>query len=391
MTRAQGPTTTRIYLDHAATSWPKPPEVVEAVRYSLTELGGNPGRGVYDLAMRCARAVFDARNTCARLLGVPDSENLAFTPSCTYGCNQMLAGLLAPGDRVVVGSMEHNAVARPLNALAQAGVEVVVIAADDTGFVEPDDVEAAVRIAPTRAVVCQHANNVTGTIQAIADLSDIAHENGALMLVDGAQGAGHLDVDVVALGVDAYATSGHKGLLGPQGIGLLYLSPDIDPAPLIEGGSGSGDSELPRMPLDRPDRYEAGTLNTPGIVGMGAAVAWHLTHGPDQHAEEQRLVRALHEGLAAIEGITVLGPPAAVERVPVLSFVHTSAGADTVSFELDKRYGIATRSGLHCSPWSHESAGTLATGSVRMGIGYGNTDADVAEALAAVAEIVART
>jgi len=380
--------TTRIYLDHAASSWPKPLEVVEAVHFAMTELGGNPGRGVYDLAMRSARAVFDARNDCARLLGVPDSENLAFVPSCTYGCNQMLVGLLNPGDRVVVGSMEHNAITRPLNALAERGVEVVVIPADDAGFIDPDDVEAAVRVAPTRAVVCQHANNITGTIQPVADLADIAHENGALMLVDGAQGAGHLDLDLATLGADAYATSGHKGLLGPQGIGLLYLSPDIDPRPLIEGGSGSGDSQLARMPADRPDRYEAGTLNTPGIVGLGAAARWHLEHGTTQHAEEMRLVKALHEGLAALGGIKVLGPPADLERVPVLSFVHATLDADAIAFELDRRFGIATRAGLHCSPWSHDTTGTLSAGAVRMGVGFGNSDADIAGAIEALANII---
>ena len=382
-------TTTRIYLDHAASSWPKPPEVVEAMHFAMTTLGGNPGRGVYDLAMHSARAVFDARNDCARLLGIGASENLIFVPSCTFGCNLMLLGLLGPGDRVVVGSMEHNAIARPLNALAESGVEVVVVPADDTGFVDPDNVEAAVRVAPTRAVICQHANNITGTIQAIADLADIAHENGALLLVDGAQGAGHLRLDLGMLGADAYATSGHKGLLGPQGIGLLYLSPKIDPRPLIEGGSGSGDSQSPRMPVDRPDRYEAGTINTPGIVGLGAAARWHLEHGATQHARESRLIRMLHDGLAELDGLTVLGPPAQVERVPVLAFSHDRVDADVLSFELDKRFGIATRAGLHCSPWSHETVGTLQHGAVRMGVGFGNTDAQIIEAVEAVASVTA--
>lgn len=381
-------THTRVYLDHAASSWPKPPEVVEAMNLAMTALGGNPGRGVYDLAMRTARAVFDARNECARLLGVTESENLVFVPSCTYGCNQMLLGLIGPGDRVVVGSMEHNAVARPLGALAEQGVEVVIIRADDDGFVDPDDVEAAVRAGRTRAVVCQHASNIAGTIQPIADLTDIAHENGALMLVDGAQAAGHLPVDVGALGVDAYSTAGHKGLLGPQGIGLLYLSPSVDPRPLLEGGSGSGDSRSPRMPADRPDRYEAGTLNTPGIVGLGAAARWHAAHGATQQAEERELVTQLHQGLVGIPGIRVLGPPHDADRVPVLAFVHEAVDADAIAFELDRRFGIATRAGLHCTPWSHDSLGTSVHGAVRMGVGYGVSAEDVAGAVAAVANIV---
>lgn len=382
-----GPVPTRIYLDHAASSWPKPPEVVDALTFAARDLGGNPGRGVYELSMRTARAVFEARRACAGFLGVPAAEDLAFVPSCTFACNQMLR-VLSPGDRVVVGSMEHNAVVRPLNALAERGVEVVVVDADPTGFVDPDDVERAVAAAPTRAVVCQHASNLTGTIQPIADLADIAHEYGALMLVDGAQGAGHLAVDLAVLGVDAYAVSGHKGMLGPQGIGLLYLSASAQPDPLLEGGTGSGHSELPRMPTERPDRYEAGTLNTPGAVALGEAARWHMEHGEEQRAEERRLAALLHEGLAAIPGVTVLGPPPGVERVPVVSMYHETVEADRIVFGLDRGYGIACRAGLHCAPWAHGTVGTLERGAVRFGVGYGSTAVHVEEAVRAVAEVL---
>ncbi|MHB9002459.1 MAG: aminotransferase class V-fold PLP-dependent enzyme [Coriobacteriia bacterium] len=385
---ADTPKTTHIYLDHAATSFPKPTTVVDAVTHALTELGGNPGRGVYELAMRSSRAVFEARASCARLLGVPDAADLIFVPSCTYACNLMLFGSLKSGDRVVVGSMEHNAVVRPLNALVERGVDVVVVNADSTGFIHADDVEAAVSAAPTRAVICQHASNLTGTVQTIGDLADIAHEAGAWMLVDGAQGAGHLSVDVAALGVDAYAVSGHKGLFGPQGVGLLYLAPGFDPAPLIEGGSGSGGSELPRMPLERPDRYEAGTPNTPGIAGVGAAARWHIDNGATQRDAERRLARILHEGLAGIPGVTVLGPDPQAERVPVVAFTHETVEADRIAFQLDRTYGIASRAGLHCSPWSHRSAGTLECGAVRFGVGFANKDSDIEQTLAAVREIV---
>lgn len=388
MSQADTQKATSIYLDHAATSYPKPPHVVEAVTSALTDLGGNPGRGVYELAMRSSRAIFAARTDCARLLGVPDSADLVFVQSCTFACNLVLFGLLKSGDRVVVGSMEHNAVVRPLNALAERGVDVVVVNADSTGFIHPDDIEAAVSVAPTRAVVCQHASNLTGSVQAVGDFADIAHEAGALMLVDGAQGAGHLPVDVKALGVDAYAVAGHKGLLGPQGIGLLYLAPGVSPEPLIEGGSGSGGSELPRMPQDRPDRYEAGTLNTPGIVGLGAAARWQLENGAAQREMDTALARRLHEGLASISGVTVLGPEPGVERVPVVAFTHKTIDADRIAFELDRNYGIASRAGLHCSPWSHQSAGTLECGAVRFGVGFANTGSDIAQTLSAVEEIV---
>lgn len=388
MAPAKPSTSTTIYLDHAASSYPKPREVVDAVTHALTDLGGNPGRGVYDLAMRSAREVFDARRDCARLLGVRESADLIFVPSCTFGCNLMLLGLLHPGDRVVVGSMEHNAVVRPLNALAERGVEVVVVDADPSGFVDPDDVESAVRAAPTRAVVCQHGSNLTGTIQPVGDLADIAHDHGALMLVDGAQAVGHLEVDLAVLGADAYAVAGHKGLLGPQGIGLLYLSPSVDPVPLIEGGTGSGQSGLPRMPLERPDRYEAGTVNVPGVVGLGAAARWHMRAGAEQRASERILAGELHEGLAGIPGVTVLGPPPGVERLPVVSISHSAVDADHIAFELDRRFGIACRGGLHCTPWSHRTTGTLERGAVRFGVGFGNTAADIEAAVRAVAGIV---
>ncbi|MDZ4179998.1 MAG: aminotransferase class V-fold PLP-dependent enzyme [Coriobacteriia bacterium] len=376
------------YFDHAASSWPKPPEVVDAMVHAVRDLGGNPGRGAYDLSLQTSRAIFDARRSCAGLLGVPDSVDLAFVPSCTYGCNLMLKGLLSPGDRVVVGSMEHNAVARPLAVLSAAGVDVTVVPADSSGFVDPDDVERAVAAARTRAVVCLHASNVTGTIQAVGDMADIAHAHGALMFVDGAQAGGHLDVDLAALGADAYALSGHKGLLGPQGIGLLYLSHDVDPIPLVEGGTGGSGSAESEMPSVRPDRYEAGTVNTPGIVALGAAARFVAAHGREQRALETRLTQALIEGMASIPGIRVLGPPAGVERVPVVSIVHDTLDAERIAFQLDRTAHIACRPGLHCSPWAHRSAGTLETGAVRFGIGWGLDEGDVDYLLEQLARVV---
>lgn len=382
------PTRPVAYLDHGATSWPKPQQVVDAVTHALTDLGGNPGRGAYAMALATSRAIFEARRTCAGLLGATDSRDLLFMPSCTAGCNLMLKGTLIPGDRVVVGSMEHNAVARPLEQLARAGVEVAVVQADATGLVDPDDVEREVRAAPTRAVVCQHASNLTGTIQLIGDLADIAHEHGALVCVDGAQGAGHLDVDVNALGVDAYATSGHKGMLGPQGVGLLYLSPELDAHTQIEGGTGGGDSESPDMPPERPDRYEPGTANTPGIVGLGAAAAFLASEGSVQRRRESELARRFHEGILEIDGFRVLGPPPGVPRVPIVSVVHDRVDADRIAFALDRTYGIAARAGLHCAPWAHRTIGTIDCGAVRFGVGWGNTDEHIELGLRALREIV---
>jgi len=359
------------YFDHAASSWPKPEAVIEAVDFAMRQLGGNPNRGAHTLSLRTSRAVFEARRSCAELLGAASAENLAFVPSCTYGCNLVLKGLLKPGDRVVVSSMEHNAIVRPLASLAKLGVEVEVVQADSTGFVDPDDAEKAVAAAPTRAVVCQHASNVTGTIQPVGDLADIAHEHDALMIIDGSQAGGHLHVDITALRADAYLLSGHKGLLGPQGTGLMYLAPTVDPDPLIEGGTGGISSEDESMPAQRPDRYEAGTLNTPGILGLGAGARFLLAEGQALRELELQLTFRLMEGLGAIPGVRVLGPALGVERVPVISVVHETVDAEHLAFRLDREADIACRPGLHCSPWAHRTIGTFETGALRFSIGVG--------------------
>ena len=373
-----------VYLDHGATSWPKPPEVVSAVHDALTLYGGNPGRGAYRLAMATTRLIHESRRDIAALLGVPDARNLLFQSGCTEALNLVLRGLLSPGDRVVVCSMEHNAVARPLHALAARGVEVVVIDADETGTVDCGDVERAVAAAPTRAVICQHASNLTGAIQPVADLADIAHAHGALMLVDGAQAGGHIAIDLGTLGADAWACSGHKGLLGPQGVGVLYLAPECDPEPLVLGGTGGGSSESAEPPAVRPDRFEAGTPNTPGIAGLGAAARYLTLHAAEHRITERRLARRFHEGVIDIGGFRVLGPEPSEVRVPILAVTHERVDADRLAFALDRRFGIAARAGLHCAPWAHRTVGTLETGALRFGIGFGNTDAEIDFALSAL-------
>jgi len=374
------------YLDHAATSWPKPQPVIDAVVHAMVEAGGNPGRAAHSLGLAASRLILEARTDVAALLGVPDSRDLAFVPGCTFGLNLAIKGLLRPGDRVVVGSTEHNAVVRPLNVLAGLGVRVDVVRADEAGRIDPDLLERVVHGAETRAVVCQHASNVLGSIQPIGDFADIAHAAGAVLIVDGAQAAGHLRLDLQALGADAYVASGHKGLLGPQGIGVLYLAPGCEPRELIQGGSGSN-SEDPFQPMMRPDRYEAGTPNTPAIAGLGAAARFLAGAGESLRAEERRLTGMLHEGLLQIPRVRVLGPHLGEERAPVASIVHEMVDADRIAFELDVTYGIAVRGGLHCAPWAHDTAGTGETGAIRFGIGYGVTAADIEFALASLKTI----
>jgi selenocysteine lyase/cysteine desulfurase len=341
------------------------------------------------MALSASRLVFESRRACADLLGVPDARNLSFVSGCTEACNLMLKGLVYPGDRVVVSSMEHNAVSRPLHVLSGLGVRVDIVEADQTGTIDAGDFERAVRADVTRAVVCQHASNVTGAIQPIADLADIAHENGALLLVDGAQAAGHLAVDISSLDVDAYAVSGHKALLGPQGVGLLYLRPGLNAAELLQGGTGGGSSDEQVQPRGRPERYEAGTPNTPGIAGLGAAARLLTLHGDEWRATERGLFRELKEGLLAMPGLRVLGPAPDEPSVTTLSLVADRIDCDRMAFLLDRTYGIAVRSGLHCAPWAHRTLGTLETGAVRLGVGYGNTASDIRAVLTAIADLLA--
>lgn len=379
-----------IYLDHGATSWPKAPGVAAAMTEAVDRLGGNPGRSAHRMALDAGRAILHSRNDIARFLGVETSSNLLFQPGCTYAMNLVLLGLLNAGDRVVVCPTEHNAVARPLNLLASRGVEIVFVDADRAGIVDADEVERLVRQAPTAAVVCQQAGNVTGAIQPVADLADVAHAHGARLLVDGAQAGGHLPIDLDSLGADAWACSGHKGLLGPQGIGVLYLTPDCEPRELVSGGTGQASSEEPLQPLVRPDRYEAGTPNTPGVLGLAAAVRYLETNAQEIRATEARLARRLHEGILSIGGFDVLGPDPDEARVPIVSAIHHRLPADRLAFALDRHHGIAARAGLHCAPWAHRTLGTLETGALRFGVGHGNTESEIDCAIDALRELVVR-
>ncbi|MDY0339806.1 MAG: aminotransferase class V-fold PLP-dependent enzyme [Coriobacteriia bacterium] len=380
-----GEPTKIIYFDHAATSWPKPPVVPEAMVQAMSIAGGNPDRGAHTLALAAGRTIAHARGELAGLLGIPDERDLAFMPGCTAALNLVLKGALKHGDRVVVVSAEHNAVVRPLFALGSRGVKVARVPVDPEGNVDAEEVERAVASASTRMVICQHASNVTGAIQPIADLADIAHEHGAVMVSDGAQAAGHLPVDCAALGVDAYAIAGHKGLLGPQGIGALYLAPGFSPVELLQGGGGVSIKVL--QPEERPDRYEAGTPNTPAIAGLGAAAAFVRAQSAALMDRERELTRRLHEGLLDIPALRVLGPALDVPRAPLVSVAHERISADEIAFALDSRFGIAVRAGLHCSPWTHAALGTLESGAVRFGLGWGLDEAAVDYALDAMREI----
>lgn len=372
----------RIYLDNAATSFPKPEGVYRAMDEFQRQVGASPGRSGHAAARAANRVVAETRTLLASLFHVESPDQIAFTCNATEALNLALKGLLKPGDHVVTTATEHNSVLRPLRALEDAiGVHVSRVACDPTGAVEPANIQAALR-PDTRLVCMTHASNVTGTIHDIQAVSKLAHGNGTVFMVDAAQSAGCVAIDVQATAIDLLAFTGHKGLLGPQGTGGLYVRPGIELRPLREGGTGT-ESASRRQPSKMPDRLEAGTPNTPGLAGLGAAVRFILDNGVDQIAARERaLTHQLISGLCRIAGVTVHGPPAGSNRTGVVSFTLSTVPPLNLANLLDSAFAIATRSGLHCAPMIHRYLGTADTGTVRASIGYFNT-ADHIEALCA--------
>lgn len=381
-----------VYLDNAATSWPKAPGVAEAMARVLDEGLANPGRGGHSLAVAGSRLVLATRRELAALLGFGHPLRLVFTPNVTHATNLVLWGWLRPGDRVVTTSVEHNAVVRPLRALErERRIAVTVVPGDAAGRVSLEAFADALAPAPALAVV-NHAGNVSGALQPLAEIAALCRDRGVPLLVDTAQTAGNLPIAVDALGIDLLAFTGHKGLLGPPGTGGLCIAPTVDTErlrPLVHGGTGSR-SEDEAQPDFLPDRYEAGTLNAVGLAGLLAAVRYLRRETVERVREhEQRLTRALLSALAGLPEVTVYGPRDAGEQVAVVSF--TVAGTDNaeVARRLDEEHGIMVRAGLHCSPAAHRALGTFPEGTVRLGLGYFNTLAQVEAAVGAVAAIAA--
>jgi cysteine desulfurase/selenocysteine lyase len=376
-----------IYLDNAATSWPKPAAVPRAVAACLRR-AASPGRGGYGLSREADRILFAAREALAALFGAENSGTITFTLNATDAINTALFGLLTPGDKVVATSMEHNAVARPLRALESRGIRLEIVACNPCGALPLAGLRAA--LAGARAVVATHASNVTGTIMPLAAIGTMARAAGALFIVDAAQTAGAEPIDVAAMGIDVLAFSGHKSLLGPQGTGGLYVREGLAVEPLRHGGTGS-QSESDCQPLFYPDRLESGTPNTPGIAGLLAGIRYINKQGLDNiRTAEKRLTEALLHGLANIPGVRAYGPPPGEPRAAVVSFTVSGRDSGEIAHILDRDHGIACRGGLHCAPWAHRTLGSLATGAVRFSPGCFTTAADIDAALAAVATIAAR-
>jgi len=380
-----------IYLDNAATSFPKAPGVAEAMVLALAEAGGNPGRSGHGLALAAQGVVNETRRRLAALLGAPDPSRLAFAANATDALNQALFGLLRPGDRVVTTSLEHNAVVRPLAALADRGVTVDRVACAPDGSLDLDDLERALRAGPTRLVAMVHASNVAGTILPAREAARLAHHHGALFLLDAAQTAGALPLDVRELGVDLLALPGHKGLLGPPGTGALYVAAGLSLTPLRHGGTGSR-SEEERMPRELPEALEAGTVNTVGLAGLGAALRFLAERGVEAvRAHEVLLTERLLAGLREVRGLRVHGVADAARQVATVSI--TLAGWEPVDLAavLESSFGIAVRAGLLCAPAAHRTLGTFPGGTVRLSAGCFTTAAEIDQAVAALGELAAAT
>ncbi len=380
-----------IYLDHAATSWPKPPEVLYAMQDFLERAGGNPGRSGHRLSIEAGRIVYDARETVAEFFGVSDPLRVLFTLNATHALNLGILGMLHPGNRVVTSSMEHNAVMRPLRELEKQGVVVDIVPAGADGTLRPAAFSEALKDG-ARLVILNHASNVTGTIAPIAEIAALAHAAGAFLLVDAAQSAGVLVIDMAELGVDLLAFTGHKGLQGPPGTGGLVLADDFDPGellPLVRGGTGSR-SEFEIQPDDLPDRYESGTPNGAGIAGLGAGIRWVQRRGLQALREyEVELVERLRNGLGNISGLYLFGPTNPRQATGIVSLRMQNKRVSEVGYRLDEEYQIFCRVGLHCAPAAHRSIGSFPEGTVRLALGPNATIEEIDQTIQATAKLAA--
>ncbi len=379
-----------IYLDNAATSWPKAPGVARAVAAALNYPSGNPGRTSHRVADEAAMRIQECRENLAQLFGIANPLRICFAANTTEALNIAIKGVLVPGDHVVCSSMEHNSVWRPLCALRCRGVHVSVARAAADGVVSVEAIARLLRPS-TRLIVLTHASNVTGSLQPVAEVGALARECGIPLLVDAAQTAGSVSIDVDAMHIDMLAFPGHKGLLGPAGTGGLYVGESVDVRPLKEGGTGSVSLDA-HQPGFYPDRLESGTLNLPGIAGLAVSVQSLLQRGVASVARhEYRCMDRLLRGLAAIGGVTLYGPPRDQPRASVVSFNVRSLDPAQVAAALDERAGIACRPGWHCAALAHRTIGTVKTGTVRLSPGPFTSMREIDEALGAVAALAAHS
>ncbi|MCH7728031.1 MAG: aminotransferase class V-fold PLP-dependent enzyme [Planctomycetes bacterium] len=382
----------RIYLDNAATSWPKPDTVYDAVQHAMRTLGAPAGRGVYHEANEVERLVGDARRRIAAFIGAKHSNHIIFTFNGTDSLNMALFGVLRPGDHVVTSVVEHNSVLRPLRQLqTEHEISVTRVRCDSTGIINPDDIRAAIR-PDSRLIAITHASNVTGAIQPVEEIGRIAANSDVLFLVDAAQSLGHIPVDVHQMNAQLVAAPGHKGLLGPLGTGILYIAESVEDqiSPLRFGGTGT-QSDEDRQPDSMPDKFESGNLNVPAIAGLAAGVEFLENQGALEVRQHKRtLTEQLLDGLRSIDSVEVYGPSDIEKQVGVVSFKLAGLAPQELAMLLDTTYSIQVRSGMHCAPMMHQALGTADDGgTVRINPGVFTTAADLHTAIQAIAEIAA--
>jgi cysteine desulfurase family protein len=374
-----------IYLDNAATTLQKPPGVKEAVARAMESVG-NPSRGAHNPALIATRLVYGTRLRLAKLFGVSNPSRIAFTLNATDALNIAINGTLKEGDHVITTECEHNSVLRPLYLAEKRGVRLTVVKADRKGRINYEDIEAAVA-EDIRAVVINHASNLTGNVTDLRRVAEITKRHGLLLIVDAAQTAGAIPIDVETMGIDILCFTGHKGLMGPQGTGGIYVKEGVNVAPLRVGGSGihSYDKEHPSF---MPEALEAGTLNCHGIAGLNEALKFIESVGVENiHKREIALAERFISGIKAVDGVTVYGDLEASERTAVVALNIDGVDSDIVCDELWENYEICTRSGAHCAPLMHKALGTSETGAVRFSFSYFNTEAEVDRAIWAVTEL----
>ncbi|MDD3411384.1 MAG: aminotransferase class V-fold PLP-dependent enzyme [Eubacteriales bacterium] len=373
-----------IYLDNAATSFPKPPMVARAMAGTLTRIGGNPGRSGHRYSLCGGRVITACRELIAREMGMKTPERVIFTSGCTEAVNLALRGTLCEGDEVLCSHAEHNAVMRPLKELERMGsIRVRVLEPDARGLIRSEAIHAA--LSPRTALcVINHASNVTGVVQPMEEIASALRAYGVPLLVDAAQTAGVLDLS--RIGADMIACAGHKGLLGPHGTGLLLLGEGMLPRPLVCGGTGS-ESESMFQPEELPDRYESGTLNLPGIAGLMVGARFAFQHRQEIEQYEHYLASLLRDRLTELRGVRVLGD-AGAPKIGVVSFTVEGRDCGTLTDELSRK-GFALRAGLHCAPSIHSHLGTLTSGACRASVGIYNTEEDVCQFIAALRELIA--
>ena len=375
-----------IYLDNAATSYPKPESVYAAMDTTARETGVSPNRGGYRQSLDASRILFEARESLADIFKVSDSSRFIFTHSATESLNLAVKGLLAPGDHVVTTTMEHNSLARPLHEASQHGVALTWVSGDANGYVSVESIVQAVTPA-TRLVAMTHCSNVTGALNPAAEIGSILKERGVVFLLDASQSAGSIPIDIPFMNVDLFAAPGHKGMYGPQGTGFLYIAEAVNLKPLMVGGTGGGSTEL-TPPDELPERFESGTLNIAGIAGLKAGVDFIASRGVATIQEHELfLLTRFVEGLSSINGVTVINMNLAKPRGPVLSFTVNGVDPSLIGFTLDKDFDIAVRVGLHCAPLAHRTIGTFPDGTVRVSPGIFSTGEDIDCFLAAMQKI----